>query len=117
MADSPLKVSYGEYIYESVPGWAPLPEGWEWNHVVGVGVDSKDRIFAYNRSNHPMIVLDKEGSILDNWGQETFVTAHHLEIGPDDSIWTTDNGDHTVRKWTDSGDLLMTLGTPIEPAP
>ena len=117
MADTPLKVSYGEYVYESVPGWAPLPADWEWNHVVGVGVDSNDRIFAYNRSDHPMIVLDKEGNILDSWGQETFVTAHHLEVGSDDSVWTTDNGDHTVRKWTASGDLLMTLGTPNKPAP
>mgnify|MGYP003314023870 CR=1 FL=1 len=50
MSDKPLRVSYGEYVYESVPGWAPLPDGWEWNHVVGVAVDSQDRIFAYNRS-------------------------------------------------------------------
>ena len=48
MSEKPLRVSYGEYTYENVPGWAPLPEGWEWNHVVGVCVDSQDRIFAYN---------------------------------------------------------------------
>ena len=67
MTDKALRVSYGEYTYESVPGWAPLPEGWEWNHVVGVVVDSQDRIFAYNRSDHPMIVLSKDGDILDTW--------------------------------------------------
>ena len=60
MADKPLRVSYGEYTYESVPDWAPLPEGWEWNHVVGVTVDSQDRIYAYNRSDHPMIVLNQD---------------------------------------------------------
>ena len=49
MSDKPLRVSYGEFVYESVPGWAPLPDGWEWNHVVGVAVDSQDRIFAYTQ--------------------------------------------------------------------
>ena len=61
MSDKALRVSYGEYTYESVPEWAPLPKGWEWNHVVGVAVDNEDRIFAYNRSEHPIIVLDKSG--------------------------------------------------------
>ena len=97
MSDKPLRVSYGEYVFENVPGWAPLPDGWEWNHVVGVGVDSQDRIFAYNRSSHPMIVLNKDGEILDTWGENTIKWAHHVEIGPDDSVWTTDNHDHTVR--------------------
>ena len=73
---SPLRVSYGEYVYEHVAGWAPLPDGWEWNHVVGVGVDSQDNIYAYNRSAHPMIVLDKGGKIQATWGEDVFTTAH-----------------------------------------
>jgi len=117
MSNKPLRVSYGEYVYENVPGWAPLPDGWEWNHVVGVAVDSRDNIFAYNRSNHPMIVLNKDGDIIDSWALENFSSAHHVEIGPDDSVWTTDVGNHTVRKWTSDGTLLLTLGSPDNPAP
>jgi len=117
MSNKPLRVSYGEYVYENVPGWAPLPDGWEWNHVVGVAVDSKDNIFAYNRSNHPMMVLNKNGEIIDSWASENFSSAHHVEIGPDNSVWTTDVGNHTVRKWTIDGHLLLTLGTPDQPAP
>ncbi|GIS65412.1 MAG: hypothetical protein CM1200mP3_16600 [Chloroflexota bacterium] len=41
-----LRVSYGEYVYENVPGWAPLPDGWEWNHVVGVAVD-RETIYSH----------------------------------------------------------------------
>ena len=117
MSNKSLRVSYGEYVYENVPGWAPLPDGWEWNHVVGVAVDSRDNIFAYNRSNHPMIVLNKDGDIIDSWALENFSSAHHVEIGPDDSVWTTDVGNHTVRKWTSDGNLLLTLGSPDNPAP
>lgn len=112
----PQRVSYGEYIYEFVPDWGKLPSGWEWNHVVGVGVDSQDRIYAYNRSEHPMIVLDQQGNILETWGEGIFGSAHHMMIGPDDSIYTTDIGDHTVRKWSPKGEQLLMLGTPNEPA-
>jgi len=111
-----LRVSYGEYVFEHVVGWAPLPDGWEWNHVVGVGVNSKDEIFAYNRSDHPMIVLNQDGEILRTWGEGVFGTAHHLFIAPDDSVYTTDLGTHVVQKWSPDGDLLMTIGTPNEPA-
>ena len=67
-----LRVGYGDYVYEHVPGWGKLPDGWEWNHAVGVGVDAQDRVFVYNRSDHPMIVLDKDGNVLDNWGEGQF---------------------------------------------
>ncbi len=111
-----LKVSYGEYVFEHVPGWGNLPDGWEWSHVVGLGIDSHDRIYAYNRSDHPMIVLDTEGAVLKSWGEGQFGSAHHLFIAPDDTLFTTDIGNHTVRKWSADGELLMTLGTPDQPA-
>ncbi|MQG01684.1 MAG: hypothetical protein FI714_05610, partial [SAR202 cluster bacterium] len=65
----------------------------------------------------PMIVLNKDGEILDTWGEDTIKWAHHVEIGPDDSVWTTDNHDHTVRKWTTEGKELMVIGTPDKPSP
>ena len=108
-ANNPLRVSYGEYVYEHVPGWGKLPDGWEWNHVVGVGVDSRDRIYAYNRSAHPMIVLDQSGKLVTSWGEGVFGSAHHLLVSPDDSLYTTDVGDHTVRKWTPDGEQLLML--------
>ena len=111
-----LKVSYGEYVFEHVPGWGNLPDGWEWSHVVGLGIDSHDRIYAYNRSDHSMIVLDTEGAVLKSWGEGQFGSAHHLFIAPDDTLFTTDIGNHTVRKWSTDGELLMTLGTPDQPA-
>ncbi|GIS65413.1 MAG: hypothetical protein CM1200mP3_16610 [Chloroflexota bacterium] len=64
-----------------------------------------------------MIVLNKDGDIIDSWALENFSSAHHVEIGPDDSVWTTDVGNHTVRKWTSDGNLLLTLGSPDNPAP
>src|SRR5437879_13624376 len=38
-------------------------------------------------------------------------------MGPDDTIWLTDDGDHTVRKCTLDGKVLMTMGIPGQPKP
>ena len=38
-------------------------------------------------------------------------------MGPDDTIYLTDDGDHTVRKCTLDGKVQMTLGIPGEPKP
>ena len=40
-----------------------------------------------------------------------------MTIGPDDSVYCVDNGDHTVRQFTPEGKLLMTLGTQGSPSP
>ena len=69
MGEKGLRVSYGKYVYEHVPGWGSLPDGWEWNHAVGVAVDGQDRIFVYNRSAHPIIVLDTKGNVINHWGE------------------------------------------------
>jgi DNA-binding beta-propeller fold protein YncE len=37
-------------------------------------------------------------------------------MGPDGTIWLTDTFDHTVRKCTLEGEILMTIGTPGKPA-
>ncbi len=111
-----LRFGHGEYVYEHVPGWGKLPRGWEWNQAVGLAIDSKDRIYVYNRGAHPMMVFDTEGNLISSWGEGIFGSAHCVFIGPDDSLYTTDVGDHTVRKWTPEGKQIMMLGTPGKPA-
>jgi DNA-binding beta-propeller fold protein YncE len=39
-----------------------------------------------------------------------------MGVGPDGAIYCTDDGNHTVRKFTRNGDLLLTLGTENEPS-
>src|SRR6185436_617250 len=37
-------------------------------------------------------------------------------IGPDDSMWLTDDLHHTIRQFTPDGKLLLTIGNPDEPS-
>ena len=102
--------------YEVLEGWEQLPEGWSFVEVAGVAVDSRDRVYVFNRGAHPMIVFDKEGRFLDAWGEGIFSSAHGIFIDQHDHVYCADNFDHTVRKFTTDGELLMTLGDPKRPA-
>ena len=54
-------VGSGDFRYRIVENWAKLPDGWSFKEVAAVGVDSKDRVYAFNRGAHPMIVFDRTG--------------------------------------------------------
>ena len=86
----------GEFRYRVVEDWAKLPDGWEFMDVAAVGVDSKDQVYVFNRGDHPMMVFDLDGNFLRSWGEGVFSRAHGLHVGPDDSLYLTDDGDHTV---------------------
>lgn len=102
--------------FEVVEGWEKLPEGWNFVEVAGVATDSRDRVYAFNRGEHPMIVFDRDGNFLDAWGEGIFTNPHGLYIGPDDRIYAADNFDHTVRIFNTDGELLQTLGQANEPS-
>ena len=85
--------------------------------VASVAVDSKDRIYVFNRGDHPMIVFDREGNFIKSWGEGLFGRAHGLHIDADDNLYCTDDGDHTVRKCSLDGKVLLTIGIPNKPAP
>ena len=107
----------GDFRYEAVPDWGRLPEGWSLKEVAAVAVDSQDRVYAFSRGEHPICVFDRDGNFLTSWGEGLFSRAHGLHMGPDDSLWCTDDGDHTVRKCTLDGRVLLTIGLPGRPAP
>ncbi|TET66820.1 MAG: hypothetical protein E3J40_04415 [Dehalococcoidia bacterium] len=102
----------GKYTYELVDGWAKLPEGESFRDVGGIAIDdTNDRVYILNRSDHPIMVLDRAGNLLNMWGEGFFNRAHGSCLGPDGSLYCTDDRNHIVAKFTPEGKLLMTLGT------
>jgi sugar lactone lactonase YvrE len=103
--------------YQVVEGWEQLPKGYEHRDVAGVAVDAEDRVFLICRGDHPIMVYDHAGKFLSSWGEGQFTyRTHGITIGPDGSVYCTDDGNHTVRKFTPQGKLLMTLGTMDTPS-
>jgi DNA-binding beta-propeller fold protein YncE len=53
---------------------------------------------------------------VDSWGEGLFTRPHGICIGPDDAVYLTDDADHTVRKFSPDGRLLLTLGASGRPS-
>lgn len=109
-SQSTATVGTGRFTYTADDKWAKLPEGWSFVEVVGVGTDRQDRVFVFNRGEHPVIVLDRDGNFLRCWGEGLFARPHGLFVGPDDSVYCTDDQGHKVCQFSPEGKLLLQLG-------
>ncbi len=105
-----LKIGTGDLCYEALAQWESLPDGWSFVEVAGVATDSRDQVYVFNRGEHPLVVFDRDGGFKTSWGEGQFQRPHGIFIGPDDAVFCTDDLDHTVRKFTPDGKLLLTLG-------
>ncbi len=65
----PNIIGEGDYRYEVIENWGKLPDGWRYGEVAAVGVDSKDNVYVFSRSKHPMIVFDRDGNFLRSWAR------------------------------------------------
>ena len=104
-------IGKGSYTFEPVADWAQLPPEIVLGDVAGIAVDDKDRVYLFNRGETPIVVLSQDGEVVSAWGRGIFTNPHGASIGPDQCIYLTDNFDHTVRKFTLDGTLLLQIGT------
>lgn len=103
-------VGSGEYTYEMVNDWGNLPPGCSFGAVSAVAVDSQDRVYAFQRKDPPVVVLDRDGNYLGSWGDGTITFAHGIHVGVDDRIYLTDRDVHVAVKYTLDGQQVLSLG-------
>jgi NHL repeat-containing protein len=104
--------------YREQPGWAAdlhweqRPDAISHRDVAGVAVDAADQVYLFTRYDHQVLVYTAAGEFVRAWGAGSFTNAHSIQVGPDGAVYCVDNGDHSVRKFTPEGELLLTLGVP-----
>ena len=108
-------VGTGKYTFELIEDWAKLPEGWVLGQT-GIVTDSDDRVYLFNRSDHPLIILDRDGNFITSWGEGVLDDAHGMYIDSDENIYLPVKNSHVVQKYDRSGNLLMTLGEWYKPS-
>jgi DNA-binding beta-propeller fold protein YncE len=102
--------------YREQPGWAAnlhweqRPDAISHRDVAGVAVDAADQVYLFTRYDHQVLVYTAAGEFVRAWGAGSFTNAHSIQVGPDGAVYCVDNGDHSVRKFTPDGELLLTLG-------
>ena len=106
----------GEYTYQVEADWQTMPAGFTWREVAAVATDDSDNVYVFHRGDHPMMVFDSEGNFVKSWGEGVFSRPHGVSKGPNNTLYCTDDGDHTVRQCTLDGEVLMTIGLPDQPA-
>ena len=107
---SALAEDFPRLPQQYVPDWPQLPKGWNFGPTTGIGVDSSNNVYVYNRGPHPVICFDANGKFLRSWGDGILSGPHGLSVDPDDNVWVTDIGSHVVVKFSPRGRVLMVLG-------
>jgi sugar lactone lactonase YvrE len=114
---SEQRVGQGKYTYVVDKTWGRRAGGLAALGVAqGVTGDSQDRVYIFQRSPQAeMLIFNRDGQLLTRWGEGQFKNPHGIWMSPQDELYITDTGAHTVTKWTADGKLLRTWGTPGTP--
>jgi sugar lactone lactonase YvrE len=121
--------------YQTIEGWAKMPEGRTWGSTSGVGVDRDGvSIWVAERCGAnscvgsnlaPVLMFDANGNFVRAFGEGLIQVPHGLYVDREGNIWVTDwsnpggaqNGavrdstkGHQVWKFSPEGKVLMVLG-------
>jgi DNA-binding beta-propeller fold protein YncE len=103
-------------VFEPVLGWPAVPHGITLKEATSVAVDEDDRVYVFNRGNNPMVVFDKDGNFIESWGVGEYTKPHGVHVAPDGDLLLVDDGGHTLKKTSKSGEVRYVVGTHGEPS-
>ena len=138
-------VAFGQVLpnpYRQVDGWAKLPGGRTMGAVGGVtmGPDG-EHLWAVIRCDatapnrfgnecldsdlDPVVKFNMNGDVVESFGGGLFIWPHGIDVDSEGNVWVTDavseartpdgTRGHQVIKFSPTGEVLMTLGTPGKP--
>lgn len=126
--------------YETVRNWSTPPQGRQWGSVsaINIDIDGKsvwigDRCGANSCAGSdvdPVVKLDSDGNVVTSFGAGLILWPHGMDVDSEGNVWIVDarvanareleaNPEmsklgNAVLKFSPTGELLMTLGTPGE---
>lgn len=126
--------------YETDRNWGTLPDGRSWGSVSAVHIDNDGiHVWAGDRCGtnscatsdvDPIVKLDPTGRVVASFGAGLMIWPHGIDVDSEGNVWIADarlandrelgenpaasNRGSAVLKFSPTGELLMTLGTPGE---
>jgi len=98
---------YDETDYDARAAVIGAAEGPDGNIYV---LDRCNRNSCVDRPEAPIKKISPDGRIIGAFGEGLFSFPHNLTIDRQGNIWTADEGNHLVRKFSPDGALLITIG-------
>jgi peptidylglycine monooxygenase len=105
-----LTVLIGARRYRVERSWGELPAGLGFAALSQVAVDSRGRVYAYQRVDPPVVVFEPTGAFRGAWGHGRIADAHGIHVSADDRVFLVDRDAHQVLVFTGEGEPLATLG-------
>jgi DNA-binding beta-propeller fold protein YncE len=111
-----MKVGSDGLRYEVAEGWGDLPDGYRWGQVAAVCGDEQDRVLVFCRTEHPLLIFDREGSFQGSLGEGLVEDPHGMCLGPNGAYFFVDRAAHAVAKVGGDGTKLFELGSRHHPS-
>ena len=105
-----LVVTLGGRYYAVECPWGRLPGDQVFGPVSQLAVDSHGRVYVFQRSNPPLLVFDRDGTLVDSWGEGEFSDAHGIFITREDLVLLVDRDAHQILACELSGAVRFRLG-------
>jgi len=114
--------------YKGVPDWPrdKPPAGGEWTAAMSsVAIGPDGNVWTLNRGKMPVQVYSPDGRLVKAWGHTApagtdndpavFRNPHTVRFDAAGNLWLVDTGHQTVRRFSQDGKVLQTIGTPDMP--
>lgn len=139
-AAGPAAARMPHFEYDHTWPKLPIPNGWIFGSVFGLGVDSRDHVFVMHLASRivdaefgaafakvpgadccfaapPVVEFDARGGVVNAWGGrgEGYTWTedlHGLFVDHQDNVWIGSVSESHLLKFTHDGRYLMTVGTP-----
>jgi streptogramin lyase len=119
---APTPTNDAPNLYQTIEGWAKLPEGRTWGSTSAVDID-KDGVSIWvaercqansclNSNLDPIMKFDRDGKLLKSFGAGMLIFPHGIHVDRDGNIWVTDGQDNLPRAARGAP-----AGAPLPPAP
>ena len=109
----PATIGAGDFRYEYQPEWVRLLSGMSLQGPSGVAVDSSDQVYVFQRRGPCVVIFNPNGTVRGVWQRRDGVPAdaHHIHVGPDDTVYLVDRDGHQVLFYNAAGEVVKSLGT------
>ena len=111
MSNARFTVLLGDRRYAIHRHWARLPPGQTFGFVSDVMVDDEDHVLVAHRgAGHPMLVFDRDGRLVGQWGEHDIAEPHYVLRASNNGVLVADRDAHQILRFDTARRLVQSLG-------